>query len=146
MITLSFARSIRSPHLKTIKEKLKLAAQPALEYTGTRSNADLSILVTTSRRIQRLNRKYLDIDSPTDVLAFPAGEINPESGGLYLGDVIISYPEALTQANAENQPVETELQLLVIHGVLHLSGFDHADEDSKASMWAAQQTILDRLA
>ena len=145
MITLSIVRSIASPQLSAVKEGLRQSARLVLIYTNSPANAELSILLTTNRQIKRLNRQYRDTDSPTDVLAFPAEEIDPESGNRYLGDVVISYPQALTQANASGHPVEAELMLLVVHGVLHLCGYDHIDKESKASMWAAQQAILDQM-
>jgi probable rRNA maturation factor len=66
----------------------------------------------------------------------------PETGRYYLGDVIISYPRALEQSAAAGHTVQDELQLLVVHGVLHLLGHDHATEEEKARMWADQQEIL----
>jgi probable rRNA maturation factor len=145
MITLTIAKSIAGPKLNEVKESLRQAAESVLEYTSSPANAELTILLTTNRRIQQLNRQYRDTDSSTDVLAFPAGETDPESGSLYLGDVVISYPQALSQACAGGHLVDAEMLLLVVHGVLHLCGYDHTDKDSKASMWAAQQEILDRL-
>jgi probable rRNA maturation factor len=92
-----------------------------------------------------LNRQYLGVDAPTDVLSFPVGEVDPESEALYLGDILISYPQALAQAEAAGHPVQAELQLLVVHGTLHLLGYDHAEEDEKTLMWKAQDEILARL-
>ena len=104
--------------------------------------ADLSIILTGDARLRQLNRDYLGIDAPTDVLSFPASEKDQESSALYLGDVLISIPRARRQARMAGHPLEAELQLLVIHGVLHLLGYDHAELDDKERMWAVQEQAL----
>jgi probable rRNA maturation factor len=124
---------------------LEGAAQATLDLTGSNEGADLSLVLTGDAQLHELNRQYLGVDAPTDVLSFPAGEIDPETGLIYLGDVIISYQRAQAQAAAGGHPVEDELQLLVVHGVLHLLGRDHAEEIEKVKMWAEQSAILSRL-
>jgi probable rRNA maturation factor len=124
---------------------LERAAQAALEHQGASSESELSILLTDDARLQALNQKYLGIDAPTDVLSFPASETDPETGAPYLGDILISVPRAQAQAEAAGHPLEAEVQLLVVHGVLHLLGHDHADANEKARMWKAQAEILERL-
>ncbi|MGH2523455.1 MAG: rRNA maturation RNase YbeY, partial [Anaerolineales bacterium] len=84
-------------------------------------------------------------DYPTDVLSFPSEETDPETGMRYFGDIAISFPHAHAQAAAGGHPVAAELQLLVVHGVLHLLGHDHAKRAEKARMWAAQAEILKKL-
>jgi probable rRNA maturation factor len=79
------------------------------------------------------------------VLSFPASETDPESGTRYIGDILISIPRAQSQADAAGHPLESEVQLLVVHGVLHLLGHDHADPAEKNRMWKAQSEILDSL-
>jgi probable rRNA maturation factor len=116
-----------------------------LEHQGASSESELSILLTDDARLQALNQKYLGIDAPTDVLSFPASETDPETGAPYLGDILISVPRAQAQAEAAGHPLEAEVQLLVVHGVLHLLGHDHADANEKARMWKAQAEILERL-
>jgi probable rRNA maturation factor len=125
---------------------LEKAACQALEY-AEQASADLTLVLTGDARLQELNRQFLGIDASTDVLSFPAGDVDPESQSLYLGDVIISYLRAQDQAaRAKNpHPVNDELQLLVVHGVLHLLGYDHVEAGEKAAMWAAQVEILERL-
>ena len=76
---------------------------------------------------------YLGIDGPTDVLSFPASEMDPETGVHYIGDILISIPRAQAQADAAGHPLEAEVQLLVVHGVLHLLGHDHAQAEEKAA-------------
>jgi probable rRNA maturation factor len=84
-------------------------------------------------------------DRPTDVLSFPSGEPDPANGRLYLGDIAISFPQARLAANRGGHSVKSELQLLIVHGVLHLLGHDHAHTAEKARMWAAQAAILSEL-
>ena len=105
---------------------LERAAQEALRSASMEA-ADLSIVITDDAKLQELNRQYLGSDMPTDVLSFPAEETDPDSGEIYLGDILISLPRASEQASAGGHPVEDELQLLVVHGALHLLGHDHAD-------------------
>lgn len=122
----------------------KTAAEETLVYEQA-GLADMTIVLTDDAQIHELNRQYLGIDSPTDVLSFPSGDIDPDSGNLYLGDVIISYPRALDQAQSAGHSLQSELRLLTVHGVLHLLGHDHAEDVDKTRMWASQDTILLRL-
>jgi probable rRNA maturation factor len=89
--------------------------------------------------LRKLNRKFLGIDAPTDVLSFPSAE------DVELGDVIISLARARAQAKHGGHPLIDELRLLVAHGVLHLLGYDHATPAQKRRMWAAQAEALRRI-
>ena len=124
---------------------LEHAANAALEHQSHSLDSELSIILTTDARLQELNLNYLGIDAPTDVLSFPASETDPETGERYIGDILISVPRAQAQAEAAGHPLEAEVQLLVVHGVLHLLGHDHAEAEEKARMWKAQAEILERL-
>ena len=124
------------------KRLLERAARAALTHQKQSPDADLSIVLTDNARLQRLNRDYLGVDAPTDVLSFPASESDPETGLPYLGDILISIPRARAQAKAAGHALESEVQLLVVHGVLHLLGHDHAKPKEKAKMWKAQAEIL----
>ena len=106
---------------------------------------DLSVVLTDDARLQQLNRDYLGVDAPTDVLSFPASEMDPETGTSYLGDVLVSIPRAEAQAQTGGHPLEAEVQLLVVHGVLHLLGYDHAKPEEKADMWAVQAQVLEKI-
>ncbi len=127
------------------EDRLQRVAEAALHYESASGQATL--VITDDKGIQALNRDFLGKDVPTDVLAFSAQE---EAGAFvaapemdsYLGDVIVSYPRALAQAQEHGQQVEQELHLLIVHGFLHLLGYDHADEEEKAVMWARQEAIL----
>ena len=127
------------------EDLLERAAQAALKHEFTDQEVDLSIVLTDNARLHELNLNYLGVDSPTDVLSFPASETDPESGARYLGDILISIPRAQAQAEAAGHALESEVQLLVVHGVLHLLGHDHAEPEEKNHMWKAQAEILQTL-
>lgn len=124
-------------------EFLERAALAVLAYQST--DGDLTIVLTDDVQLQELNREYLGIDAPTDVLSFPASETDPETGRRYLGDILISVPRAVEQARAAGHALDAEFQLLTVHGTLHLLGFDHADAEEKARMWEVQTEILEGL-
>ncbi len=129
-----------------LEDLLIKAGETALQHAAP-SNLDdeLTIVLTGDEEIQQLNLEYLEVDAPTDVLSFSSGEIDPESGKRYLGDIIISYPRAKSQAEARLGTDISELQLLVVHGILHLIGYDHADEPGKKEMWDRQAQVLKEL-
>lgn len=128
---------------------LKIAAQTTIQMangnSGEHADSEATILLTGDEQLHELNLKYLDIDAPTDVLSFPAGYTDPDTQVNYLGDILISYPRAQAQADAGGHAVEEELKLLVVHGMLHLLGYDHAETDEKAEMWAVQAGVLKAL-
>jgi probable rRNA maturation factor len=130
------------PEHLPLESVLRRAVEFTLVHQGHSPDADLTVVLGDDNLLQELNRQFLGFDTPTDVLSFPSGEIDPETQAIYLGDILISYERALTQSQAGGHPVEEELQLLVVHGVLHLLGFDHGEPDEKAAMWAAQTDIL----
>src|SRR5215213_2370449 len=129
----------------SLNDLLERAANTALEQQAQSLDPELSIILTDDARLHELNLNYLGVDSPTDVLSFPAFETDPETGVRYIGDILISIPRAQEQANAAGHPLESEVQLLVVHGVLHLLGHDHADPEEKRRMWKAQAEILAKL-
>ena len=120
---------------------LERAANAAL-HQQCAPDVDLSLVLTGDSQIQALDRDFLKKDVPTDVLSFPSSETDPETGRLYLGDIIISVPQAEAQSVAAGHSLEAELSLLVVHGILHLLGHDHAGVRDKARMWAAQSEVL----
>ena len=142
MIEISYSESITERLDKALLER---AARAALENQSAPSDATLSILLTDDTQIQSLNRDYRGFDKPTDVLSFDVHERDPETGCLYLGEIIVSIPYAAKQARQNRHPLLAEAQLLVVHGVLHLLGHDHAEPEEKAKMWQAQAEILAEL-
>ena len=131
--------------IKFQNELLERAVKAALENQSEALDSELTIVLTDDSKIQDLNRDYLGIDAPTDVLSFPASESDPETGTRYLGDILISIPYAARSAEQAGHSLESEAQLLAVHGVLHLLGHDHAEANEKARMWKAQAEILESL-
>lgn len=125
---------------------LEQAALETIRQSGSSLDgaidAEATILLTGDEQLHEMNLKYLDIDAPTDVLSFPAGYIDPDTNAKYLGDILISYERAKSQAAAGGHGGEQELILLVTHGMLHLLGYDHATPEEKDDMWATQARIL----
>lgn len=124
---------------------LRQAAKLTLLYTGIDSRSDMTILVADDRKLHALNLQYLGIDRPTDVLSFPSGDTDPQTGKTYLGDVIISQEQAAAQAEKGGHPLTSEMQLLTVHGILHLLGYDHGTPGEKKKMWHIQGEILREL-
>ena len=111
--------------------------------------AEVSLIVTGQGEIQKLNKAYLGEDRPTDVLSFPMMDeaakhdfVTAPDGKKHLGDIIVSFPQAVIQADANGHPVEKELSMLIVHGILHLLGYDHAGAAEKKVMFGKQDEIL----
>jgi probable rRNA maturation factor len=103
---------------------------------------ELTILLTDNERIRILNKQFRGIDAPTDVLSFPAEEYDPDIEKTYIGDIIISITSAENHSIIVGHSLENELNLLVVHGVLHLLGFDHDTQTNKKEMWKTQRNLL----
>jgi probable rRNA maturation factor len=89
----------------------------------------VTVVITTDRRIRRLNREWRGLDKATDVLSFPAGD---DPGPVrHLGDLVISRDTARRQARHEGHPLQTELRVLALHGLLHLLGYDHERDSGR---------------
>lgn len=126
-------------------EILERAGSAVIAHQGADPNTDLSIVIDSDEKLQTLNRDFLGINAPTDVLSFPSDEFDPDEQAVYIGDVIVSLQRAEVQAKKAGHSVISEIQLLVVHGVLHLLGHDHAEPAEKTRMWAAQAEILNQL-
>jgi probable rRNA maturation factor len=127
---------------ETVESWLRTAAQAAFDHEGIDPATEITVALVEEGEIQRLNQEFLGIDSPTDVLSFPADEVDPETRAAYRGDVIIAFSRAQTQAENGEHTLEAELKLLTVHGVLHLLGYDHAEPAEKDHMWQVQSSIL----
>lgn len=123
------------------QESVRRAAAAALADQGQENGAACTILLTDDERVRVLNRDFLGNDRTTDVLSFPAGEPMP-GAATYLGDIAIAVPIAALQAGEGGHSLEAELQLLTVHAVLHLLGYDHGVAADKEAMWSAQARIL----
>ena len=106
---------------------------------------DFTLSFVEADEIRELNRNFRQVDSVTDFLSFESdGEIDPETGTEYLGDIVICLEQAAKQAEQSGHSVENEVALLEIHGLLHLLGYDHMDDAQKDEMWHYQDLYLDK--
>ena len=137
---------------------LQSVAEQALAAQKVSPDAELSLVIASQERVRRLNRDYLGKDVPTDVIAFSmlpepmaGGEpgvppfVTPPDGVSHLGEVIVSYPQAVIQAEEHHHPVKKELIILIVHGVLHVLGYDHAEPDQERQMRAREAEIMSQV-
>jgi len=122
--------------------RLRSAAITTLTQQRAQPDSALTIVITDNESVAALNRQYRGIDAPTDVLTFPADAppVILEGEPSYLGDLIIAYPYAATQAQGHD--LGDNLALLVVHGTLHLLGYDHDTLEQRAAMWTAQEAAV----
>ncbi len=121
------------------------AAMAALSAAGQKKPAELSVLLTTDGAVRKLNALYRHKDKATNVLSFPAldaGESVPRNVPRPLGDVAIAYGVLAKEAKAEGKTVKAHLSHLVVHGVLHLLGYDHDGDKDAATMERLEKKIL----
>lgn len=135
--------------------------ETALDLTGCPYEAEVSLLLTMDAQIREMNTQFRGIERATDVLSFPMveypmsgefgfleeneGYFNPESGELSLGDIVISKEKVISQAEEYGHSVLREYAFLIVHSVLHLTGFDHMEEDERREMETKQDEIMKRL-
>jgi len=115
------------------------------------SDAEMGILITDQDKIRQLHKEYMGEDEPTDVLSFAMREkgpvdapdfVFPAGDAAHLGEVIISYPQAEIQAGEHGHSAKKEVAILLIHGVLHLLGYDHDQPERQKKMQAREKAIL----
>lgn len=130
-------------------ELLCRTALQTLHSQQIESGCELAVVVTDDDTLRELNHRHRGIDAPTDVLAFADEARDPfvEAPGelRYLGDVVVSFHRAAAQAAEAGHDTQAELQLLVVHGVLHLLGYDDQAEQAREKMWRVQSQILQAL-
>lgn len=127
-------------------------AQTVLKAEGVAPPYEVSLVFTDSETVKQLNRDYRGVDEPTDVLAFymlpqkgaDSSFALPPDGVTRLGEVIISYPQAVAQAREQGHSPERELALLVIHGILHLLSYDHEEPEEESKMRERERELLER--
>jgi probable rRNA maturation factor len=152
-INISIKRNMDLPVEKNWLEKI---ARRVLEAEKITSSAEMGLLVTDSKTIQKLNRIYRGEDKPTDVLAFEMTSgmnqepelqfVSAPDGIKHLGEVVISYPQAEKQAQEQGHGVTRELALLIVHGILHLLGYDHGVPEDEQKMRDKENKVLSILA
>lgn len=133
----------------------------ALDYVGCPYEAEVNLLLTMNEEIHQMNWEFREIDRPTDVLSFPMVEydepadfecledafecFNPETGELMLGDIVISKEKVIEQAEEFGHSIEREYAFLIAHSMLHLTGYDHMEDEERVIMEAKQREILENL-
>jgi probable rRNA maturation factor len=126
------------------RSRLVRLAQTILSSVGEKT-ADLGVMLIGDRSMRRLNRQYRKKDCTTDVLAFSMRE-GPGPSSVLIGDVVISVPTAAKQAGQAGRSLDEELTVLLIHGILHLCGYDHERSKRDARrMQEREQWVLRRL-
>ncbi|MFQ6082780.1 MAG: rRNA maturation RNase YbeY [Candidatus Aminicenantia bacterium] len=105
-------------------------------------NKEVTLVLVNNRKMKELNKKFLKRDSTTDVLSFPFNEKTVD-GAEYLGDIVISVPQAFNQCFTLKHGLEREIEILAIHGFLHLIGFDHQNDDNN-KMKAEEQKLAEK--
>ncbi len=131
-------------NIRQLAEVLHAAAHATLTHEQVTPPAGLTVVLGDDEQLQALNRQFMGHDEPADVLSFPSDDddIDSDEDRRYLGDIVISLQRAQAQATAGGHPTAAELQLLAVHGALHLLGYGHATAAERATMWAVQATIL----
>jgi probable rRNA maturation factor len=131
---------------------VKKIVRQILEAEGMAPPYEVSIVFTDSATVKQLNRDYRGVNEPTDVLAFymlpqkgaDSSFALPPDGVTRLGEVIVSYPQAVKQAKEQGHSPQRELALLVTHGILHLLGYDHEEPEEESKMRERERELLER--
>ena len=127
---------------------LRKVCAAALAGEGVTGPVIVTLTLVDDDEIREINRRHRRIDRPTDVLSFPlidgtGGFALPPGAPRELGDVVVSYPRAVAQAEEYGHTVEREVAYLVVHGVLHILGHDHEDPAEQAIMRAREEAALE---
>lgn len=143
---------------RVTKSWLRMVAGETLRFEDPDGSSAISLVIADDDTLRRLNLEFRGLDETTDVLAFPLEESGRDQGpadGVFpdfpgeaapMGEIVISYPQAKRQARQAKKSLRSELALLVVHGVLHLLGYDHAEPEEERVMWARQDGALSNIA
>ena len=131
-------------------EHLKATLQVGARLLNLPEESLTVLTLTGDEHLREYNRRYRGRDEPTDVLAFAAREKAtdqrfqaPPGTESWLGDIVISLPRARRQAKEAGHPIDDEVRLLAVHGLLHLLGYDHAEPEEQARMTELTNRILE---
>ena len=128
------------------KELIRGAIKYTLAGEMYERSCEVAVAIVTEEKIRALNAKYRNVDSVTDVLSFPDGTADPETGVISLGDVVICAKRAYEQAQDFGHSFERELAYLTSHSVLHLLGYDHVDsEEDDRIMRRKQNEVMEKM-
>lgn len=161
-MTLTVEEEVEIPFDFDYKELAKTVIEQAMESEQFPYEAELNLMLVDNETIAKINADYRDIDRATDVLSFPMiayetpgdfsqiedateDNFNPDTGELILGDIIISVPKVLEQAEEYGHSIKREYAFLITHSMLHLFGYDHMESEEAAIMEHKQRKILDDL-
>ncbi len=134
-----------------IRLLVRRCCSAVLQMEQFRDPAEVSVTFVDNEQIRELNAEYRNKDSATDVLSFPLGEngeydMNMETGALMLGDIVISVPRAIEQAEMYGHSLRREIGFLTVHSMLHLLGYDHENEGIEAvRMREKEEQVLNKL-
>ncbi len=127
------------------EEKINRVAAICLREEQMPEEAEVDLLFVDNEAIREMNREYRDKDSATDVLSFPIYEPDEEiddEDEILFGDIVISLERAQEQCEEYGHSLEREVMYLLVHGLLHLSGYDHMEEEEKKVMRAQEEKLL----
>ena len=135
------------PNINIDCTDLENMIEKVMDHLGCQ-NTEVSILLTRDKDIRLLNKEFRSIDQPTDVLSFPQNqdEDPPIPGEKILGDIAVSLDTAQTQANEHGLVLKEEIVLLLIHGILHLLGYDHEASEQEDQKMRSKTRELFKLA
>ena len=134
-----------------IRLLIRRCCHAVLENEGFEGNAEVSVRFVDNETIHELNKEYRNVDRETDVLSFPLGEngefdTNLDTGAKLLGDIVISVPKAMEQAEMYNHSLQREIGFLTVHSMLHLLGYDHEDGGiEEVRMREKEETVLTKI-
>jgi probable rRNA maturation factor len=153
MNTLSINLDVRTDVPDSFPQPLEPFIEKVLGEIGTQMNVsgEISVSLVSDEEIHELNRTYREVDRPTDVLSFSLleGEDDefPEIGGVHtpIGDIVVSVPTTVQHAVEYGHSVEREFAFLLVHGFLHIMGYDHEEAEAEREMFAIQENVLQTL-
>ena len=134
-----------------IRLLIRRCCHAVLQEEDFHDNAEVSVSFVNNEQIHELNKKYRNVDRETDVLSFPLGEngeydTNLDTGAKLLGDIVISVPKAMEQANLYNHSLQREIGFLTVHSMLHLLGYDHEKGGiEEVHMREKEETVLTKI-
>lgn len=137
MINILYETKLKSRMQASLFKKRVIHAMQLLDLNDT----VVTIKICDDEEMTELNKHYRGIDHTTDVLSFNMNYEDPGLDQMVLGDIIISLPTAIQQAEENDHAIEDEMTFLAIHGLLHLMGYDHASQDEEHAMFALQNSI-----
>ena len=123
-------------------DRLTFAFQKSVEMLGLSPQTSAALKISDDASIRKLNKAYRGLDEATDVLSFENDFIDLETGARFIGDIVISIEKAQAQAAERGFSLQEELEMLLVHAVLHLNGYDHLEEADLEEMGNLQDEIL----